>query len=96
MAEPLRTLHRDAATIPETAMDALLTDDSDEAIELASEARASVDTVDDRTRAVDTEIYEADPQMAQVLGLVIDSLSRTADYGTNIAENALQKAAPQP
>jgi len=30
------------------------------------------------------------------LGLVVDSLSRTADYGGNIAETALQKAAPRP
>jgi phosphate uptake regulator len=96
MAEPLQELHQEASTIPETAMDALLADDSDEATALASQARANVETVDERTRAVDTEIHEADPQTAQVLGLVIDSLSRTADYGTNIAENALQKAAPQP
>jgi phosphate uptake regulator len=95
-AEPLRKLQAEAAEVPETAMDALLTEESDEAVELANEARAHVDAIDEFVRAVDAEIYEFDPQLAQVLGLVTDSLSRTADYGTNIAESALQKAAPSP
>jgi len=95
-ASPLRELHREASTVPDTAMDALLAGDSDEAVELASEARGHISVVDEKAREVDTEIHEFDPQLAQVLGLVIDSLSRTADYGTNIAENALQKAAPNP
>ena len=95
-AEPLQELRAEAARIPETAMDALLTDDGDEAVELATEARLHIDIVDEMARNVDAEIHEFDPQLAQVLGLVIDSLSRTADYGTNIAESALQKAAPRP
>jgi len=95
-AEPLRKLQAEAAEVPETAMDALLTEESDEAVELANEARAHVDAIDEFVRGVDAEIYEFDPQLAQVLGLVTDSLSRTADYGTNIAESALQKAAPSP
>jgi phosphate uptake regulator len=95
-AGPLRELLGEASTVPDTAMDALLAEDSDEAVELASEARSHISVVDEKARAVDTAIHGFDPQLAQVLGLVIDSLSRTADYGTNIAENALQKAAPNP
>ena len=95
-AEPLRELHDEAAQIPEMAMDALLTAEGDEAVELATEARKRIDSVDRTARAVDAEIHEFDSQLAQVLGLVVDSLSRTADYGTNIAESALQKAAPHP
>jgi phosphate uptake regulator len=95
-AESLNRLRAEATTVTETAMDALLTDDSDEAVELATDARARIATVDEVVREVDTEIHDFDPQLAQVLGLVIDSLSRTADYGTNIAESALQKAAPRP
>ncbi len=95
-ANPLRELRTEAARVPDTAMDALLADDSDEAVELASEARGHVDVIESHVREVDKEIHEFDPQLAQVLGLVVDSLSRTADYGTNIAESALQKAAPQP
>jgi len=94
--EPLRVLREEAASVPDTAMDALLADDSDDAVALAGEARAHIEIVDRKARDVDTEIHDLDPQLAQVLGLVVDSLSRTADYGTNIAENALQKAAPNP
>ena len=95
-AEPLRSLQEHACRVPETAMDALLTDDSEEATKLANDARSQIRDVDDRVRDVDKEIRELDPQLAQVLGLVVDSLSRTADYGGNIAESALQKAAPSP
>jgi phosphate uptake regulator len=95
-AEPIRNLQAEATTVPETAMEALLTDDSDEATALASEARERIDTIEELVREVDKEIHEFDPQMTQVLGLVVDSLSRTADYGANIAESALQKAAPRP
>ena len=94
--EPLRNLHEEAATVPDTAMDALLADDSEKAVELASQARQHIETVDEMVRTVDQEIHEYEPQVAQILGLVIDSLSRTADYGTNIAESALQKSAPRP
>ncbi len=95
-AKPLRELHAEAARVPDKAMDALLADDSDEAVELASEAREYIEVIETHVREVDKEIHEFNPQVAQVLGLVVDSLSRTADYGTNIAESALQKAAPQP
>ena len=95
-ADSLRELHEEAATVPETAMDALLATDSEEAVELANRAREHIALVDELVRNVDKEIYEFEPQVAQMLGLVIDSLSRTADYGTNIAESALQKSAPRP
>jgi phosphate uptake regulator len=94
--EPLRTLQTEACEVPETAMDALLEDDPDAAVELANEARRQITTVDGLVRDVDDDIREFAPQLAQVLGLVVDSLSRTADYGGNIAESALQKAAPRP
>jgi phosphate uptake regulator len=95
-AKSLRELRREASAVPETAMDALLAEDSDEAVELATEARRQISVVDGIVREVDSDIRGFDPQRAQVLGLVVDSLSRTADYGTNIAESALQKAAPRP
>jgi len=95
-ATKLRELQGEAVTVPETAMEALLADDSSEATERANEARGNIRAVDDLAREVDKQVREADPQSAQVLGLVVDSLSRTADYGGNIAESALQKAAPRP
>jgi phosphate uptake regulator len=89
-------LHESAVAVVEKAMDALLTDDSDEATRLANEARQAVDTVDERARDADTALLDLDSQQAQLLGLVVDSLSRAGDYGGNIAETALQKAAPKP
>ena len=95
-AEPLRELHAEAAQIPETAMDALLAANGDEAVERATQARLQMETVNELARQVDAEVHGFDAHLAQVLGLVIDSLTRTGDYGTNIAESALQKAAPRP
>jgi phosphate uptake regulator len=94
--EALDTLHTDAATVVETAMDALLAEDAEEATELANEAMARIETVDERVREVDDLLRTLDIQRVQRLGLVVDSLSRSADYGGNIAETALQKAAPRP
>ncbi len=94
--ESLQTLETRARDVPEMAMDALLEEDPDRAVEMANEARGEIRAIDDEVREVDDEIREFDPQLAQVLGLVTDSLSRTADYGGNIAESALQKAAPRP
>lgn len=95
-AEPLRDLLEEAYRVPDMAMDALLMEDSEEAVELANEARGHIPEIDERALEVDKEVHEFDPQVAQVLGLVVDSLSRTADYGGNIAESALQRAAPRP
>jgi len=95
-AELLRELEDEATEIPELAMDALLTDDSEGATEQANEARGRIPGVDETARDVDTKVRELDPESAQILGRVVDSLSRTADYGGNIAESALQKAAPRP
>jgi phosphate uptake regulator len=89
-------LHESAVAVIEKAMDALLAEDSDEATRLANEARQAVDTVDERAREADTALLDLDSQQAQLLGLVVDSLSRAGDYGGNVAETALQKAAPKP
>jgi phosphate uptake regulator len=95
-AGPLVNLLEEARKVPEMAMDALLEDDGEDAVEMANEARAHIQVVDEKVRKVDKDLHNFDPQIAQNLGLVVDSLSRTADYGGNIAESALQKAAPRP
>jgi phosphate uptake regulator len=97
VAEPLLALHDDAIAVVELAMDAFLEPESDRATRLANRARADVEEIDEHTRAVDERIRGLDdPLQAQHLGLIVDSLSRTADYGGNIAETALQNAAPRP
>ena len=97
VSEGLRDLQKAAEAVPETAMDALLSADSDEAVYLASDARADLPVIDARAGEVGDVIRDLeDAELAQSLALVVDSLSRTADYGGNIAESALQKAAPSP
>jgi phosphate uptake regulator len=95
-ADALSTLHTEAATVVETAMDALLAEESEEAVTLANEAITHIGEVDEHAREADELLYDLDPKRAQRLGLVVDSLSRSADYGGNIAETAMQKAAPRP
>jgi phosphate uptake regulator len=94
--EAVTSLHEDARDVIDEAMDALFVDDSAEATRLANAARENVREIDERARSIDELLRELDPARAQLLGLVVDSLSRSADYGGNIAETALQKAAPTP
>lgn len=96
-AEALHDLHEDASTIVDRAMEALLEEDSDEATRMANDVQQRIMSVDERVREVDDNlIRKLEPQQAQLLGLVVDSLSRSADYGGNVAETARQKAAPKP
>ena len=97
ISSALEALQTDAREIIEQAMNALLAEDGGEAVTLANHARTSISDIDDHTRLIDELIREMEhPTQAQLLGLIVDSLSRTADYGGNIAETALQKAAPKP
>ncbi|APE95446.1 phosphate uptake regulator PhoU [Halodesulfurarchaeum formicicum] len=96
VTDSLGELCEAATDIIVTAFEALFADDPDTATELANEARAKVEAIDDRARGIDDQLRELDPTRARHLGLIVDSLSRSADYGGNIAETALQKAAPAP
>ncbi|MFD1527005.1 PhoU domain-containing protein, partial [Halolamina salina] len=92
----LQELHGAAAEVIEDAMAALVAEENDEAIRLANGARERVQEIDASAREIDELLRELDPARAQLLGLIVDSLSRAADYGGNVAETALQKAAPTP
>ena len=94
--DALHELYDDSAAVIDSGMDALFTDDSTEATDLANDAREQVQEIDEHARSIDELLRDLDPTRAQLLGLVVDSVSRSADYGGNIAETALQKAAPTP
>ncbi|WP_306058051.1 phosphate signaling complex PhoU family protein [Natronococcus wangiae] len=96
VAEALFDLHTDASDIIEKSMDALFAEDGDEANRLGHSALEAVPEIDEHTRHIDEILRDLDSVQAQSLGLILDSLSRSADYGGNIAETALQKAAPRP
>lgn len=89
-------LRSEASSAVEMAMEALLEEDADAAAKLGNDAREHVQEIDSLARQADDIIRDLDPQPAQLLGLIVDSLSRSADYGGNIAETALQNAAPKP
>jgi phosphate uptake regulator len=94
----LQALHDAAVDVLRRATEAFLAaeSDPDRAIRLSDEAGDANATVHDGARALDTELQEADADSAVGLGLVVDSLSRVADYGGNVAEVARQRAAPRP
>jgi phosphate uptake regulator len=94
--DALSELHEEAQRIIDDGMDALLAEDTDEATRLANDARESVYALDERARRIDELLRDLDPARAHLLGLIVDSVSRSADYGGNVAETALQKAAPTP
>lgn len=89
-------MHEDAEAVIESSMDALVADDPERATLLGREAVNAVAEIDARARQIDDGLRELEPAEAQWLGSTVDSLSRSADDGRNIAENALQKAAPGP
>lgn len=96
VADALLALHDDVSAIIEQSMDALFAEESAEANEYGHSALGAVPEIDEHTRRVDEALRELDSVQAQSLGLILDSLSRSADYGGNVAETALQKAAPRP
>jgi phosphate uptake regulator len=96
VVDSLDTLCGEATEIIETAFDALFETEADRATSLANDARTGVSEIDEQARTIDDQLRELDPTRARFLGLIVDSLSRSADYGGNIAETALQKAAPAP
>ena len=94
--EAITELHTASAEVIDLSMAALFAEESTEATKTGNRAREAVQEIDERARAIDALLRELDPSRAQLLGLVVDSVSRSADYGGNIAETALQKAAPTP
>ncbi|XGI83173.1 PhoU domain-containing protein [Halorutilales archaeon Cl-col2-1] len=97
IGEALYEASQDSVEIVDDAVSALMDLDDDAATERANEVLDSVSEIEEEhTREIDKKIRDLDPQTAQALGLVIDSINRAADYGANIAETALESAAPKP
>ncbi|MFW5900775.1 MAG: PhoU domain-containing protein [Halodesulfurarchaeum sp.] len=79
--------------IIDDAADAILTSAG---IEAANSALGKYETLQPKLKAVDRKLYHHDvPNEAYVLGLVLDSLHRTAEYGVNIATIAIQQSTRQ-
>lgn len=74
----------------ERATDAILMDSH---ISDAYDALETRDAIVHRVNQLDRKLYEMDTPDAHNLGLILDSLRRTADYGGNIAEAAIRRCA---
>ncbi|MDR5672551.1 Phosphate uptake regulator [Halalkaliarchaeum sp. AArc-CO] len=94
--DALEELRQEVTQVIDDAMDALFSEDRDVATRVANEARKAVQRIDEDARRIDSYLRNLDPARAQLLGLIVDSVSRCGDYGGNIAETALQKASPSP
>ncbi|MFB6162101.1 MAG: PhoU domain-containing protein [Halococcoides sp.] len=97
IVEDLEALESEATDLCETAVDALLESEVETATREAESVLERLPAVTDQARAVSNAVVEIeDSQRAQRLGLVVDSLSRTADYGGNVAESAFLRSTPRP
>ncbi|MFW6002997.1 MAG: PhoU domain-containing protein [Halanaeroarchaeum sp.] len=89
-ADEFASLGRRTREIIDGAADAILTEAG---IEAANGALAKYDCLQDQLDDVDRELYDHDvPREAYILGLVLDSLRRTADYGVNVATVAIEQS----
>jgi phosphate uptake regulator len=88
-ADELSDLGNTTRGIIDDAADAILTDAG---IETASAVLAKHDQLLDRLEELDRDLYDHDvPSEAYVLGLLLDSLRRSAEYGVNVATVAIQQ-----
>lgn len=88
-ADQLSELGDTTRGVIDDAADAILTDAN---IETANAALTKHDQLLDRLDELDRDLYDHDvPNEAYVLGLVLDSLRRSAEYGVNVASVAIQQ-----
>jgi len=92
-ADRIEDLGTDARCVVDNAADAVLTDAG---IETAINAIHRQDQVMDSLETLDRELYDHDvANEAYVSGLLLDSLRRTAEYGANVAQVAMQQVTRQ-
>ncbi|GGN97445.1 MULTISPECIES: phosphate signaling complex PhoU family protein [Haloarcula] len=88
-ADRLSTLAASSRQVVDDAADVIL---ADAGIDAAHSALAERDRLADGLTELDRELYSHDdPAEAYVVGLLLDSIRRTAEYGMNIAGVAIQQ-----
>ncbi|MHB9287114.1 PhoU domain-containing protein [Halobacteriales archaeon Cl-PHB] len=89
VAERLTTLGGRTRSLVERAVAALLAGDGEATVgEVASDAEALLGEIGD----LDRDLYERHLDDGYHLGIVLDSLVRTTEYGVNVTESALERA----
>ena len=99
--EPIRrglgNLHEASREIIDLAIKAMKMEDKNMAKEAANRSRTKVTLIEKLVlEMMHSTVKDLDVSDAQKIGLVLDSVSRCADYGGNIAETVLQKVSPHP
>jgi phosphate uptake regulator len=88
-AERIEDLGTEARRVVDDAADAVLTDAG---MESAIDAIHRRERVMDSLETLDRDLYDHDiPSEAYLSGLLLDSLRRSAEYGSNVAEVAMQQ-----
>jgi phosphate uptake regulator len=86
---PLEDASNDARLVVEDSIDALYGSD----VKLANKVIDEMGVLKEKIDRLNVSFLNLDDvEMAIVLGIVVDSIERTADYGTNIAETAINMA----
>jgi len=94
--EALAGLQSGPATVVDHAVSALLTDDSNETGHHVGAVHSEMQSLENEMATATDRIDALDPPAATRCHLVVDSLSRCADYGRNIVEMTLQDAERRP
>jgi phosphate uptake regulator len=89
-ADKIETKSEASRRIVEQAASAII---GDEDIEAAHRALDSCEDLTMELEELERQLHERDIPESHLIALVLDSLVRTAEYGANIAETALQTAA---
>ncbi|GCF15350.1 histidine kinase [Haloarcula mannanilytica] len=89
LAERIDSVASSARRVVDTAADVILADAD---IETAHTALATQAELTTELRTLDRDLYtHDDPAEAYVVGLLLDSIRRTAEYGGNVADIAIQQ-----
>lgn len=89
-AEEIETTAAASREIVEQASSTII---GETAIETAHSALDRRDELTENLEALERELHEQDVSESHLIALTLDSITRTAEYGANIAETALQTAA---
>lgn len=91
VAEQIETLASQSRQVIDTAADVILANGG---FEGALDALTERDKLQTASGGFDKELYtHEDPAEAYVVGLILDSIRRTAEYGANIAEIGIEQVA---
>jgi len=92
VADDIEKTAESALKIVDRSVDALIERD----IESSNQALHEGQEIEENLLDLDKSFRDLDPQTAQLLGIVSDSIDRVKEYGNNIAETALNSSCPLP